>query len=286
MARIRSIHPGLFTDEAWVSCSPLARLLIIGLWTDADDQGVFEWKPLQIKMRLLPGDTANCAELLEEIQRAGMIMAYELDGKRYGAIKNFRKFQRPQKPNALYPLPDFAAAYVGLSTTIPVPVGDQSPTPTIEAQPMEDGGGLEEKEEGEASLPAATVVATMAPPREKSGRKPEKPKPWLTELNFCAAWDACTPEMRRRSLSREITFGHWIRQAILAGDGAALLAALRAYLSGDPDVKRTGGPGFHLWLRDGTWDHWTGEAAATAGGFDLAAFEARRKAQKLTEDAA
>ena len=63
MARIRSVHPSLFTDEAWVSCSPLARLLYIGLWTDADDQGLFEWKPLQIKMRLLPGDSADVAAM-------------------------------------------------------------------------------------------------------------------------------------------------------------------------------------------------------------------------------
>jgi hypothetical protein len=59
MARIRSVHPSLFTDEAWVSCSPLARVLYIGLLTDADDQGLFEWKPIQIKMRLLAGAVPN-----------------------------------------------------------------------------------------------------------------------------------------------------------------------------------------------------------------------------------
>src|SRR4051794_19179480 len=38
-ARIRSIHPRLFTDEAFVSCLPLARLLLLGIWTEADDHG-------------------------------------------------------------------------------------------------------------------------------------------------------------------------------------------------------------------------------------------------------
>ena len=32
MARIRSIHPGIWTDEAFVELSALARLLYIGLW--------------------------------------------------------------------------------------------------------------------------------------------------------------------------------------------------------------------------------------------------------------
>ena len=47
MARIRSVHPGLWTDEAFVSVSMTARLLAIGLWNQCDDQGAFEWKPIQ-----------------------------------------------------------------------------------------------------------------------------------------------------------------------------------------------------------------------------------------------
>lgn len=264
MSRIRSVHPGLFTDEAWVSCSPIARLFVIGLWTDADDQGVFEWKPLQLKMRLLPGDTANAAELLDEIQRAGIVTAYEVEGKRYGAIKNFRRFQRPQKPNALHPLPETIALYVGISATAPKSVEDYSSIGTIEAQPMEDGGGVRE-EELEASLPAATDVATV--PR-KAKSKPAKPKPavpaWLTDPDFCAAWDACTPQMRKRSDGREKTYAHWKRQVPLCGSGPDLVHALKAYCKGDDDVKRTGGPGLHVWLSDGRWDHWTTSGTGAA----------------------
>ncbi|OSJ19761.1 hypothetical protein BST63_01165 [Bradyrhizobium canariense] len=69
-ARIRSIHPRLFTDEAFVSCLPLARLLLLGIWTEADDHGVFEWKPRTLKMRLLAGDQAEVADLLGRSQRS------------------------------------------------------------------------------------------------------------------------------------------------------------------------------------------------------------------------
>lgn len=158
MARIRSVHPSLFTDEAWVSCSPLARILYVGLWTDADDQGLFEWKPLQIKMRLLPGDAGDVPEMLSELEGVGLVQAYEAEGKRYGAIANFRKFQRPQKPNAIHPLPEKIAEYVGLAPeeppTSPPPVADQSPTSPVIAPQMEDGG-WKGKDTAVANAPAA-----------------------------------------------------------------------------------------------------------------------------------
>ena len=65
MARIRSVHPGLFTDESFMSASPLARIVMIGVWTEADDNGVFEWKPLTLKARLLPADNADMAAILD-----------------------------------------------------------------------------------------------------------------------------------------------------------------------------------------------------------------------------
>lgn len=143
MARIRSVHPSLFTDESWVSCSPLARILYIGLWTDADDQGLFEWKPLQLKMRLLPGDGADASALLNELAGVDLIQAYEVDGRRFGAIKDFRKFQRPQKPNAIHPITEKIGEYVGLSATETKPVAEQSRTGTGKSSQMEDEGGEE-----------------------------------------------------------------------------------------------------------------------------------------------
>jgi hypothetical protein len=134
----------------------------------------------------------------------------------------------------------------------------------------------------EATLPAATAVATG---RAGSKSKTDKPKPWLTDSDFTSAWDACSPDMRRRSLSRDATYGHWQRQVLLAGGGDALRAAHAAYMQGDPDVKRTGGPGFHLWLKDGTWDHWIAGGSASAAVVDLSAWEARKaKNAALYED--
>jgi len=171
MARIRSVHPSLFTDEAWVSCSPLARLLYIGLWTDADDQGLFEWKPLQIKMRLLPGDSADVPALLAELIGADLISGLESGGKKLGAIRYFRKFQRPKKPNATFVLPAEWVNYVGLSGDDgepegdePPPVGNQFPPSGENSPQREDGGGVKE----ERSETNVSSLSQRASPKAKS----------------------------------------------------------------------------------------------------------------------
>jgi hypothetical protein len=144
MSRIRSVHPGIWTDEDFVALSMAARLFLIGLWGEADDYGVFEWKPLRLKMRLAPIDDVDAAALLGEIAQMGQIVAIVRNEKRYGVIKNFRKYQRPKNPSApLIPLDREINLIVGL------PAGD-SPTPALpQEQPsppeippqMEDGIG-------------------------------------------------------------------------------------------------------------------------------------------------
>lgn len=169
MARIRSFHPSTHTNPDWVSCSAMARLLCIGIWTDADDQGVFEWNPLQLKMRLLPADTVDMAELLAELAQAGLIAQFVHGGRSYGAIKDFRKYQRPKKPNAIHPLPPQWRTYVGLSTDgsepghhEPSSVPHQFPTDGGNPPQMEDGGedeGGGEEEDANASVVAKGDVA-------------------------------------------------------------------------------------------------------------------------------
>lgn len=165
MSRIRSVHPGLFTDEAFMVASAYARVLLIGLWTEADDQGVFEWKPLTIKARLLPVDAVEIVGLLEELQQSGSILRFEAEGKPYGAIKNFRKFQRPQKPNAIHPLPEPISVYVGLSATVLLVAGEQYETDPVIPPQMEDVGcrmnGNEEKKKGAAKPTPRDVLETV-----------------------------------------------------------------------------------------------------------------------------
>lgn len=144
MPRIRSVHPGLFTDEAFVSCSAMGRLLLIGLWTEADDQGVFEWKPITIKMRLFPADNIDVEPLLNELVEARWVTEFQDGDRKYGALRNFRRFQKPKSPNAVHPLPTHLRKYVGLeATSSETAKGERDLFPQNgEMTPqMEEGGG-------------------------------------------------------------------------------------------------------------------------------------------------
>lgn len=162
MARIRSIHPALFTDEAFVSVSMSARVLLMGIWTEADDQGVFDWKPVTLKMRLMPVDNVDVAGLLAELEQAGMVKRFEQDGRSLGAIRNFCKFQRPKTPK--YRAIKSADIRTFVASTYPASeTDDAEPEPFLQNGEMppqmeEEGGKREEKEEEETHTPAAPAV--------------------------------------------------------------------------------------------------------------------------------
>lgn len=159
MARIRSVHPSLWTDENFVSMTMAARLFLIGLWNEADDYGLFEWKPVTLKMRLSPADNVDPEELLEEIFSKGFITHYDYKNKRLGVIANFRKYQRPQKPSApLVPITLHIAELINLGDSkVPTEhLSEDYDSPTGICPQMEDGVGVgeERKKEGGDKRPS------------------------------------------------------------------------------------------------------------------------------------
>lgn len=144
MARIRSIHPGFFTDEDLVSVSAHARLLFLGIGVEADDKGIFEWKPITLKMRLFPVDNVDIEALLSELEAVNAVRQFEIEGRKYGAIRNFRKFQRPKTPNDVHPITSELRTYVSLSDPTTEIEADKAPAflPNVEMSPqMEEVGG-------------------------------------------------------------------------------------------------------------------------------------------------
>jgi hypothetical protein len=93
MPKIRGVHPDIWTDEDFVELSPFARLLWIGMWNYACDNGHLADRSKQIKMRVLPTDDVNCADLLRELEINGRIV--RRDG--WITIPNFSKRQKPDK---------------------------------------------------------------------------------------------------------------------------------------------------------------------------------------------
>jgi hypothetical protein len=119
VSRIRSIHPGQWTDEDFVQCSFAARLLCIGLRNEADDNGVFEWKPVSLRMKLFPADAVDINALLAELIEHRHVAKYEANGKTYGLIRNFLKYQRPKKPTCIHPLPNKQPEFRTSSEPVP-----------------------------------------------------------------------------------------------------------------------------------------------------------------------
>jgi hypothetical protein len=159
MSRIRSVHPGLFTDEAFVCLSDAAQIFFIGLWTECDDQGAFEWKPVQLRLKLRGNRDGSIEPLLAELEAAGCICNYQHEGRKYGLVRNFQRFQRPKKPNSVHFIPPQFRTFVGLKadgTPPPQPSDDgssppaphQFPTSGEKSPQMEEEGGRREEEKG------------------------------------------------------------------------------------------------------------------------------------------
>jgi nitrogen fixation protein len=165
MPRIRSIHPSLFTDEAYMAMSMTAKAAWPGIWTDCDDHGAFEWKPIVLKAKLFPADPVDMVTVLAEFVQRGCVVKCEINGKVYGLVKNFCRFQRPKKPKYNVVLPSEYHSFVGLpscdeSSTGTEPVPNLFGTGTEQVAQMEDGKG--EKEEEDRTQPLAAREAALS----------------------------------------------------------------------------------------------------------------------------
>lgn len=161
MARIRSVHPSLFTDDNFMELSSDAKLMLIGVWTEAFDDGVFAWKPKGIKARILPAENCDAEALLIELVDNGFIKRFEHDGKAFAVIRNFRKFQRPKSPNSSGVLPDELRTFVGLEPVVSEPLPNHFPNDSEIRPQMEDGGDkMDEEGEEEEGGCATSAQAT------------------------------------------------------------------------------------------------------------------------------
>ncbi len=105
MARIRTIKPEFFTSQDIVELEPLARLLYIALWCEADKEGRLVWKPKTFKMRYLPGDKCDVESLCDSLVDAGLVHLY---GDGFAYIPSFVRHQHinPRESVSTLPIPE------------------------------------------------------------------------------------------------------------------------------------------------------------------------------------
>lgn len=118
MARIRSIKPEFFTSDDICALSPLARLLYIGLWCEADREGRMVWLPRVFKRRYLPDDECDIEMLCKELLGRDLVRLY---GDDLAFIPTFSEHQRvnPREAASTLATPDCHAANLDLHASIP-----------------------------------------------------------------------------------------------------------------------------------------------------------------------
>ena len=105
MARIRTVKPEFWSDEQVMECSPLARLMFIGIWNFCDDGGNHPLSERTIKALVFPGDSFDSTSirlLLAELSENSLLRFYECSGKAYLNVKGWRH-QKIDKPTIKYP---------------------------------------------------------------------------------------------------------------------------------------------------------------------------------------
>ncbi len=144
MSRIRTVKPEFWSSEQVMECSPIARLLFIGLWNFCDDQGRHPYALKQLRALIFPGDditTDDMARMFDELSANGLLVRYTVEGKEYFYITGWshQKIDKPQK-----------AKY-------PAPLPEHSPNPRDGIQMGEDRKGVDIEPKG-SSAPAPTSV--------------------------------------------------------------------------------------------------------------------------------
>ena len=101
MPRIRTIKPQFWEDEKIAQLSISARLMFIGIWNFADDEGIIIWRSEYLRSRIFPYDSfsPNEIEQLErELIRSNLVFPYKHRNESYAAILNFHKHQVINRP--------------------------------------------------------------------------------------------------------------------------------------------------------------------------------------------
>lgn len=120
MARKRMIDPNIWNSEDFSKLSSFAKLIFIGLFSQADDEGRGKANPTYLKSILFPYEeairAADIKKTLSEIASTMSVTFYTHDEKEYYVLDSWDKFQTINKPTpSAIPLPeDYGMTTVGL----------------------------------------------------------------------------------------------------------------------------------------------------------------------------
>lgn len=102
MARKRMVDPSIWQSEDFSKLSTLAKLVFIGLFSLADDEGRGRANPTYLKSSLFPYNenlrSTDIEKTLSEISSNMSVVFYECNGSSYYSLLSWYTFQRIDKP--------------------------------------------------------------------------------------------------------------------------------------------------------------------------------------------
>lgn len=215
MARIRTIKPDFWTNDRVMECSMNTRLMFIGMWNFADDLGRLPLSSKTIKAQIFPSDDISSDTILgmiEELSENGLILTYEVDGRRYIQIVGWQhqRIDKPQPGKCPGPANSYSKIIPGMLAT--------------------EGKGKEGKgKEGSGEEKKSSLRSDSAPAK-RGTRLPLDWNPSTQDLNeacrklggaepasqelakFRDHWKAA-PGQRGVKLDWDATWRNWIRNA-------------------------------------------------------------------------
>jgi len=192
MARIRTIKPEYFRHELLQDLEILnpglhPMLVFAGLWGQCDKNGVFEYKPRQLKLDILPFLEYDMGASLTLLREAKLIALMLHGEKVYGFVPSFKDHQRingkEAQDNSKFPQPSEMIEYNQEGST-----GEA----LGKHEGRQEGKGREEEGKGVGDIPA----------------KPSRPAPkakltddeWMQEIKNNVAYTGIDVEKLKGKL--------------------------------------------------------------------------------------
>ncbi|MDD5220086.1 MAG: DnaD domain protein [Candidatus Bipolaricaulis sp.] len=127
MPRIRTIKPQFWTDERVGLLTVGARLLFIGTWNLADDEGILMWDARYLKGQLFPYDNVegHMKRWMKQLVDSGLVRPYSTSGNSHLALiptlGRHQVISHPHPSNFELPtiFPDFVPKYTPNSSNVP-----------------------------------------------------------------------------------------------------------------------------------------------------------------------
>lgn len=103
MARKRMIDPNIWQSEDFGKLSTLAKIVFIGLFSLADDEGRGRCNPVYLKSTLFPYEenirSADINKTLSEISSNMSVILYSYNGSSYYSLLSWDTFQKIDRPS-------------------------------------------------------------------------------------------------------------------------------------------------------------------------------------------